>query len=267
MDDYGVMNVAAVLFVVSFVIIVNWTLLQVTVAVLLNSFLSASQSIEVEEQEQSRAAKRDAAQVNHCLDPLLRSIVRDYTCEKDLVMRMQGLFQVIDGDGSGSISEEEFVTAFRKLNFRPQIHINPEDFAALTEDGSLCNDEGGIGPVEFENIMLRQMKFFIQRQLSDMLNNGNPSEYEACSLECLKLVMLEQAWLSVENQKLFVSTMSPVITEIKSVQEEQLEKLSQIYTIWQQLSTTHVECQPELSARAFSLCQVKKRKRRFFFIN
>ena len=49
------------------------------------------------------------------------------------------------------------VLAPRYQDFKPHIHLAESDFAAITADGSLCGNDGSLGPKEFEEAMRRQV--------------------------------------------------------------------------------------------------------------
>ena len=51
------------------------------------------------------------------------------------------------------------VLALRYQDFKPHIHLAESDFAAITADGSLCGNDGSLGPKEFEEAMRRQVMF------------------------------------------------------------------------------------------------------------
>ena len=40
----------------------------------------------------------------------------------------------------------------------PPIFVSDSDFVAMTKDGALCNAQGHLGPVEFENMMREQVQ-------------------------------------------------------------------------------------------------------------
>jgi hypothetical protein len=52
-------------------------------------------------------------------------------------------------------------------NFSPRIHMAPSDFVAFTRGGSLCDERGQLGEVQFELAMREQILLFIQSQLTN----------------------------------------------------------------------------------------------------
>ena len=90
----GTVNVGAVFFICSFVLIVNWTLLQICVAVLLESFVSTRRQREEERNAMQVEEKVAKGIIRHPFDPLLEGLAREYTDEADLSRRLKELFQV-----------------------------------------------------------------------------------------------------------------------------------------------------------------------------
>jgi len=80
----------------------------------------------------------------------------DHVDETDLSGRLQKLFK----------------------DFNPPIHISDEDFAIITNNGSLLNERGQLGFPEFETAMKFQIKLYVQRQLSNTLVAGAGSGFE-----------------------------------------------------------------------------------------
>jgi hypothetical protein len=57
--------------------------------------------------------------------------------------------------------------AFLVQNFSPRIHIAPSDYVAFTRGGTLCDEKGQLGVVQFELAMREQILLFIQGQLTN----------------------------------------------------------------------------------------------------
>jgi hypothetical protein len=71
--------------------------LQVSVAVLLDNFVSASASIDAQEQRRLQEEKRRRQETRNPLEPLLRRLSREYIDDADLSDRLSRLFQVMIG--------------------------------------------------------------------------------------------------------------------------------------------------------------------------
>ena len=70
------------------------TRLQVSVAVLLDNFVSASAHIDAQEQQRNQEEKRRRQETRNPLEPLLRRLARMYIDDADLSDRLSRLFQV-----------------------------------------------------------------------------------------------------------------------------------------------------------------------------
>mmetsp|Transcript_52361 Transcript_52361/g.109235 ORF Transcript_52361/g.109235 Transcript_52361/m.109235 type:complete len:514 (-) Transcript_52361:54-1595(-) len=89
----GGLSMPDVCFVFSFIVIINWILLQVSVAVLLDKFITATADMEAEERgKEVDELKRK--EPSNTLDPLLQALTRDYIDEDDLSNRLKTLFRV-----------------------------------------------------------------------------------------------------------------------------------------------------------------------------
>jgi hypothetical protein len=81
-------------YIISFVIIINWVILQVTVAILLESFVTVSARMEREEERQAQEARKRIERRDSPLDPLFERLARKYTGDEDLSFRIKALFEV-----------------------------------------------------------------------------------------------------------------------------------------------------------------------------
>ena len=105
-------------------------------AVLLDNFVSASSAIEEEEAQILLEDKRRRQLVKNPLEPLLKKIAREFVDDTDLSNKIHHLYkvcwvtldsmmmfcsegmgagQVLDTDGSGSLSSSEFCASIKKL--------------------------------------------------------------------------------------------------------------------------------------------------------
>jgi len=111
----GELNFGAACFVISYVIVAMWTVLQVTVAVLLDKFINASMQLEAEERAKRREAKDSHNLLRSTMVPLLARLTKDYINDTDLGHMLRNLFQMLDTNFSGSLSCLEFCSGIRKL--------------------------------------------------------------------------------------------------------------------------------------------------------
>ena len=75
-------------------VIVNWVLFQVSIAVLLDNFLSASNEMKLAERVKAIQLNELQKQVKNPLDPLLLKLSKDYTNQAGLTDILRDLFKV-----------------------------------------------------------------------------------------------------------------------------------------------------------------------------
>jgi hypothetical protein len=126
------------IYIVSYVIVSNWIVLQVSVAILLESFNTVSRKFERADAQAILEVKMRSERRNNLLDPLLDRLARKFIDDSDLSTRLSTLFKVLDSDGSGSLSSKEFCDAIGKLDFTPRIDLSDSDFFHLTLNGYSC---------------------------------------------------------------------------------------------------------------------------------
>jgi hypothetical protein len=83
-----------VLFLVSYVLVVNWTLLPIVFAALVDSFVAASRRGVAEARARRAREARRGLVIQHTLDPLLRFLTVHYVDDADLSGRLGRLFKV-----------------------------------------------------------------------------------------------------------------------------------------------------------------------------
>ncbi len=93
-NDDGSTNLGAVFFLDSFILVVNWTLLPITLAILVNNFVIISTESENEERERAYVEKRGHNMITYPLDPLIDYLTKQYVDDADLSDRLQRLFLV-----------------------------------------------------------------------------------------------------------------------------------------------------------------------------
>ena len=63
-----------------------------------------------------------------------------------------------------------FLTAFSPTlhwqPFQPKLHLTDADFVSITRNGQLCDEEGGLGPQEFDQVMREQVRVHTLQSLS-----------------------------------------------------------------------------------------------------
>jgi hypothetical protein len=89
----GSVNWRASLFLITYVILINWFFFQVSIAVLLENFHSASKTMRLK-REAELIKKRKSNQLSNPLGPLLLRLSQDFVDESDLTKRIRQLFKV-----------------------------------------------------------------------------------------------------------------------------------------------------------------------------
>jgi hypothetical protein len=82
------------LFVCSFIVISVWVVLQVSVAVLLDNFVSVSMRMENDEKMRAAKEMKASSQFQSPLEPLVAKLSNEYTDDANLSSNLASLFQV-----------------------------------------------------------------------------------------------------------------------------------------------------------------------------
>ena len=82
------------LFVCSFIVCSVWVVLQVSVAVLLDNFVTVSLRMESDEKQKASKEKKAASQFQNPLEPLIAKLANEYTSNESLSSKIRALFHV-----------------------------------------------------------------------------------------------------------------------------------------------------------------------------
>ena len=88
----GTVDWATAGFIISYVLVINWTLLQVSVAVLLDNFVSETAREKAHQRSLQIEETRAKDNMGNPLDPLLKIIANEYVDEQDLDQFLRRLF-------------------------------------------------------------------------------------------------------------------------------------------------------------------------------
>ena len=121
------------------------------------------------------------------LDPLLGSLA-SFSTPQDLERSIFALFEILDVRDKGSISYEDLHHGLTLLNSGISMSISVDDWDVITEEGSLCLDDGSLNFDRFDMLMRRQLSIYILRNAAFCMGNAEPAQ--ACALGVLKLVLL-----------------------------------------------------------------------------
>jgi hypothetical protein len=86
------------LFICSFIVLNVWVVLQISVAVLLDNFVTVAMKVESDEKKRMVHEKRAASQFKNPLEPLIAKLAYEYTDSADLSSKLIALFQVGTAD-------------------------------------------------------------------------------------------------------------------------------------------------------------------------
>jgi hypothetical protein len=81
-------------FVCSFIVCSVWVVLQVSVAVLLDNFVTVSMRMENDEKQKASKEKKASSQFQNPLEPLIAKLANEYTNYEDLSSKIKALFKV-----------------------------------------------------------------------------------------------------------------------------------------------------------------------------
>jgi hypothetical protein len=94
------------LFVCSFIVCSVWVVLQVSVAVLLDNFVTVSMRMENDEKKKASMERKAASQFQHPLEPLIAKLANEYTDNENLSLKVKALFQVCSESEQHEESEQ-----------------------------------------------------------------------------------------------------------------------------------------------------------------
>ena len=153
--QYGV-----VVFLYSYVGIINYVLMQVFVAVLLESFFSDLSSAEVRSVRDNR--------VLHGLDPLMEILHRHFNTDADLSSRIEGYWNVFDRDQNGSMTFQELIIALKKLPLGKRIEMSEQQLIEMTRGILTCGEqnERRIDFQAFDRLLRQELFAFAQRNVA-----------------------------------------------------------------------------------------------------
>jgi len=182
--ESGKVRYAVVFYVYSYVGIINYILLQVLVAVLLESFFSdLNVNVASEEKKGSEAFR---------LDPLMEVLLMHFNTEDDLANRIAGFFRVFDADNSGSLSLPELQEGIRKLPLERKCNVTIEDFEDMTKDIQLFDDDGEkmVDLAAFDTLMRKELRSFAQRSLAQCIRK-TPDVDAQILLGTMKMLLVD----------------------------------------------------------------------------
>ena len=97
LNEDGSLNYGPHLYIFSYIIIVVWVLLQVSVAVLLDNFVSYTMKEEELAKLQKQQEGKSKCENTNPLEPLLQKLMKGFVDDTDLTTKIEKLYQVCTG--------------------------------------------------------------------------------------------------------------------------------------------------------------------------
>ena len=167
-------------FFVLFFMLVGMVLMNIVVAILLDEFLGTVAREKAEEHRQTGTTSSSVisgVSSAQALDPFLAGLVT-FTTEEGLLSKIHEIYEAMDIDQSGALSREEFNAGLKLFSLGEQVQVSQEEWQVISEEGTLLNADGEIGPSGFEAMVLTQLRAFTNRKLVLVMNQLDTDENE-----------------------------------------------------------------------------------------
>jgi hypothetical protein len=101
LNDDGSLNYGPNLYIFSYIVLVVWVLLQVSVAVLLDNFVSYTMKEEELAKLQKQQEGKSKCDNANPLEPVLQKLMKGFVDDSDLTAKIENIFEVSTGQDSG----------------------------------------------------------------------------------------------------------------------------------------------------------------------
>ena len=209
-EELGTVNWVVGAYVFSFIVIVVWTLLQVTVAVLLDNFVSETSREKEEAYQLSVREKRIQDNIGNVLDPLLKIIAKEYIDHASLTSSLSQIFHfMLTAVGAqNELTCNDMIRGISKMNFTDEydknvtfrMHMTKMDYDTITEQGALAKDNGALGAAEFDTVLRKQVHDYIKRKLQRSVSETDTLENFAKFASLKALVMDVEAIKAIQSE-------------------------------------------------------------------
>mmetsp|Transcript_26451 Transcript_26451/g.41353 ORF Transcript_26451/g.41353 Transcript_26451/m.41353 type:complete len:446 (+) Transcript_26451:1306-2643(+) len=171
-----------------YVLAVTTILMNVAMAILLDEFLGAvSKEKENKKKENLEEILKQSPELCGPIDPLLDALSY-FATPSDLDRRIDEVFFISDTNGSNAVSMKEFMVGMNKLKLSKKVHLHPDDWDRLTEQGELCDVEGvALSLQAFRMLVKNQLTSYSYRALSQSMNGA--SGFEGNLILALKMIL------------------------------------------------------------------------------
>jgi hypothetical protein len=220
-------------YVFSFIVIVNWTLLQVSVAVLLDNFVSETSR---EKEAAHKLIKEENCiqdSTGNVLDPLLNIIVVEYIDHASLASSLAEIFHFLltSVGAQDELTCDDMINGISKIDVgddqqgisshATRMHMTKMDYDTITQQGALAKDNGALGAAEFDMVMRKQVHDYIKRKLQRSVSETETFQ-DFISFASLKALVMEVDAIKVKQMEMHlqISEMHSHICKVSSSNSE-----------------------------------------------
>lgn len=102
------------------------------------------------------------------IDPLICEMLPLFDSSYQLQKGLHKIFHYLDYNHEGTVIFEKAYEGLKKINVEREIILTEEDWKVLTDHGTTCNSDGSISIIHWERIMIKQLKNYVQRDITDI---------------------------------------------------------------------------------------------------
>ena len=160
-------NGLMILFIVSYFVVVVWTMLPIVVAILLENFTNAAHQLEFEEHH-TKMQNKGIEKMQHTLDPMVRMLTH-YNTDSDLSHKIHHLYLYLlgDSDVKGGLDFKTMAHGLKRRHWKEGgIHLSLDDFDAFTCNGVYADERGCMSEMDFEAAARLALQHFVARQIA-----------------------------------------------------------------------------------------------------
>jgi hypothetical protein len=161
--------------------------------VLQDEFISSVTRAKAAE-EQVRQEKDNRRKLRGVLDSLTSQLIT-FEDDDDLELKINAIYDKLDGDGSGGLDFQEFKRGVKDMAMN--IHLTRDDFDIITENGKHLNRNAEFGREQFQEMMRGELWRFSRRELSNVLSLSNSCDFAGT---VLMLKLFENNFIHTINQ-------------------------------------------------------------------
>ena len=160
-------NGLMIIFIVSYFVVVVWTMLPIVVAILLENFTNAAHQLEFEEHH-TKMQNKGIEKMQHTLDPMVRMLTH-YNTDSDLSQKIHHLYLYLlgDSDVKGGLDFKTMAHGLKRRHWKEGgIHLSLDDFDAFTCNGVYVDERGCMSEIDFEAAARLALQHFVARQIA-----------------------------------------------------------------------------------------------------